>query len=60
MSWFFPLNVSLSATPNALTLMTEMEPTSEQMERYTSGVLRPYAGTTFQIITVEKTPTNAQ
>lgn len=40
--------------------MTEMDPTSEQMERYTSGVLRPYVGTTFQIITVEKTPTNTQ
>ena len=45
-SWFFPARVSFSATPNPLMAMTEMEPTSEQMEMYTNGSRVPYRGET--------------
>jgi len=31
-SWFFPANVSLSATPNPLTAMMDIEPTMEQID----------------------------
>lgn len=33
LNWLWPAKVSLSAIPKALTDMTEMDPTVEQMER---------------------------
>lgn len=40
-NWFFPANVSLTAMPKPLIAITDTEPTSEQMEMYTSGFERP-------------------
>lgn len=45
-NWLFPANVNLSAIPSALTAMTEIEPTSEQIEMCTSGFVAPYLGAT--------------
>jgi hypothetical protein len=40
-SWLLPANVSLSAMPKPLIAMTDTEPTSEQMDRYTMGLVWP-------------------
>ena len=40
-NWLFPANVSFRAIPNALTDMTVMDPTVEQIEMYISGFFLP-------------------
>ncbi len=59
-NWLFPANVSLTATPKPLIAMTDTEPTSEHIEMYTAGFVRPYFGTTRYIITRLKTRTVKQ
>lgn len=40
-NWLFPPNVNFTAMPKALTDMTEIEPTVEQMERKIRGFFFP-------------------
>jgi hypothetical protein len=40
-NWFLPPKVSFNAMPNALTDMTDTEPTVEHIEMYTSGFFLP-------------------
>ena len=50
LNWLLPATVNLTAIPNALTAITESDPTKEHTERYTIGLVFPHLGTTFQII----------
>jgi len=52
--------VSFKAMPNALTDITDTEPTVEQIEIYIKGFLFPYVGETLYIMTDEKTMTARQ
>lgn len=54
MNWLLPASDNFSAIPNALTDMTETEPTVEQIEMYISGFRLPYFGAYLYIMTVEK------
>lgn len=45
-NWLLPSKVNLTAIPIALTAMTEMDPTVEQMDRKTKGFFFPYNGAT--------------
>ena len=60
MNWLLPASVSFTATPKPLMAMTETEPTSEHIEMYTMGFVRPYLGATRYIITRLKTRTVKQ
>lgn len=59
-NWLLPANVNLTATPKPLMAIMETEPTREQIEIYTMGFVRPYFGTTEQIMKREKTTTQKQ
>ena len=59
-NWLLPANVSLTATPKPLIAMTDTEPTSEHIEMYTRGFVRPYFGTTPYIMTMLNTRTVKQ
>ncbi len=52
--------VSFRAIPNALTDMTDTEPTVEQIEIYIKGFRFPYVGDTLYIMTDEKRMTARQ
>lgn len=43
-NWFLPPKVSFTAIPNALTDITDTEPTVEHMDMYMSGFFLPYIG----------------
>ena len=60
LNWLCPPRVNLSAMPNALTDMTETDPTVEQIEMNTKGFFFPCFGATLYIITQENTATAAQ
>jgi len=44
-NWLLPAKVSFSAMPNPLQDITDIDPTNEQIERYTKGSFLPYFGT---------------
>jgi hypothetical protein len=59
-NWLLPPNVNFNAMPNALTDMTETDPTVEQIEIKMSGFFFPCTGATRKIMTVEKIATARQ
>lgn len=59
-NWLWPARVSLTATPKPLMAITDIDPTREQMEIYTAGLVRPYLGTTAYIMTRLNTRTVKQ
>lgn len=45
-NWLLPAKVNFTAIPNALTDITDTDPTVEQIDRYMRGFFFPYFGAT--------------